>query len=47
MANTDFATFQTQYILDISPIAEYWDLPNAEISQSKNVASAVHLCTLL
>jgi hypothetical protein len=42
MTNTDFPTFQTQYIPDFSSasrIAEYWDLPNTEIFKSKYVAS--------
>jgi hypothetical protein len=43
MTNTVFPTFQTQYILHFSsakPKLNTWILPNTEIFQSKEVASA-------
>jgi hypothetical protein len=40
MTNTVFPRFQTQYISHQQAVAEHWDLPNTEILQSKDVASA-------
>jgi hypothetical protein len=44
MTKTVFPLFQTQYavssISNQQAVAEHWDLPNTEIFQSKDVASA-------
>jgi hypothetical protein len=40
MANTVFPTFQTSSISHQQAEAEHWNLPNTEIFQSNDVASA-------